>query len=253
VLAAATSSRSPGAGTKILLNNTRLHLKRGKRYGVCGHNGCGKSTLMKAIANGQVENFPPPEQLKTVYVEHDIQGDLSDLNLIDYVCAASAGNTTQPPEHDATAAAPRARGARHVASIRAASFASTRASLGRCPSAGRASSSRGRPARAPSIPDLRRARSGRGEGSRGGGAKESISGLSGGWKMKLALCRAILQNADIRGVGRLENADSNDSSNHTNVYACQRDTGSAKPRPPTRPSSTHLSICQVFDIPGRHV
>jgi len=158
-----------------------------------------------------------------------------------------------PTEHDATAAAPRARGARHVASIRAASFASTRASLGRCPSAGRASSSRGRPARAPSIPDLRRARSGRGEGSRGGGAKESISGLSGGWKMKLALCRAILQNADIRGVGRLENADSNDSSNHTNVYACQRDTGSAKPRPPTRPSSTHLSICQVFDIPGRHV
>ena len=25
----------------------------------------------------------------------------------------------------------------------------------------------------------------------------AISGLSGGWKMKLALCRAILQNADI--------------------------------------------------------
>jgi elongation factor 3 len=35
----------------------------------------------------QVENFPPPDQLKTVYVEHDIQGDLSDLNLIDCVCA----------------------------------------------------------------------------------------------------------------------------------------------------------------------
>ena len=49
---------SLGYGAKILLNNTRLHLKRGKRYGVCGHNGCGKSTLMKAIANGQVENFP---------------------------------------------------------------------------------------------------------------------------------------------------------------------------------------------------
>ena len=64
---------SLGYGAKILLNNTRLHLKRGKRYGVCGHNGCGKSTLMKAIANGQVENFPPPSQLKTVYVEHDIQ------------------------------------------------------------------------------------------------------------------------------------------------------------------------------------
>ena len=39
---------------QILLNNTRLHLKRGKRYGICGYNGCGKSTLMRAIANGQV-------------------------------------------------------------------------------------------------------------------------------------------------------------------------------------------------------
>jgi elongation factor 3 len=60
---------------QILLNNTRLHLKRGKRYGICGYNGCGKSTLMRAIANGQVrssaahcwtvpvsfEIFPPPD------------------------------------------------------------------------------------------------------------------------------------------------------------------------------------------------
>jgi energy-coupling factor transporter ATP-binding protein EcfA2 len=30
---------------------TRLHLKRGKRYGVCGYNGCGKSTLMKVQAH----------------------------------------------------------------------------------------------------------------------------------------------------------------------------------------------------------
>ena len=34
--------------------------------------GAGKSTLMRAIANGQVEGFPPPEELKTVYVEHDL-------------------------------------------------------------------------------------------------------------------------------------------------------------------------------------
>lgn len=41
-------------GAKILLNNTRLRLKRGKRYGLCGPNGSGKSTLMRAIVNGQV-------------------------------------------------------------------------------------------------------------------------------------------------------------------------------------------------------
>ena len=45
---------SLGYGAMMLLTNTRLHMKRGKRYGLCGANGCGKSTLMKAIVNGQV-------------------------------------------------------------------------------------------------------------------------------------------------------------------------------------------------------
>ena len=27
---------------------------------------------MRAIANGKVDGFPPKEQLRTVYVEHDI-------------------------------------------------------------------------------------------------------------------------------------------------------------------------------------
>lgn len=33
---------------------------------------CVQSTLMRAIANGKVDGFPPKEQLRTVYVEHDI-------------------------------------------------------------------------------------------------------------------------------------------------------------------------------------
>jgi hypothetical protein len=60
-------------GGKILLNNATLRLIRGRRYGLCGGNGVGKSTLMKAIARGQLDGFPPADQLKTVYVEHDIQ------------------------------------------------------------------------------------------------------------------------------------------------------------------------------------
>ncbi|EKX36084.1 hypothetical protein GUITHDRAFT_155320 [Guillardia theta CCMP2712] len=134
---------SLGYGAKILLNNTRLHLKRGKRYGVCGHNGCGKSTLMKAIANGQVENFPPPDVLKTVYVEHDIQGDLSDLNIVDYVCKLVPDRSRDDI----------------IAKLDEFGFKaddSSPANINAC-----------------------------------------ISGLSGGWKMKLALCRAILMNADI--------------------------------------------------------
>jgi elongation factor 3 len=72
-------------GALILLNNATLHMKKGKRYGLCGPNGCGKSTLMKAINNGQVEGFPPPEELRTVYVEHDIQGDQHDMTVVEFV------------------------------------------------------------------------------------------------------------------------------------------------------------------------
>lgn len=39
-------------GAKILLNTATLRLKRGHRYGLCGRNGTGKSTLMLAINNG---------------------------------------------------------------------------------------------------------------------------------------------------------------------------------------------------------
>jgi elongation factor 3 len=34
-------------GGKILLNQANLHLKKGHRYGLCGPNGCGKSTLFR--------------------------------------------------------------------------------------------------------------------------------------------------------------------------------------------------------------
>jgi elongation factor 3 len=42
-------------GAKILLNTATLRLKRGHRYGLCGKNGTGKSTLMRAITNGSVK------------------------------------------------------------------------------------------------------------------------------------------------------------------------------------------------------
>ncbi len=59
-------------GAKILLNQTHLRLKRGQRYGLCGPNGSGKSTLMRAINNEQVEGFPRKDEVKTVFVEHDL-------------------------------------------------------------------------------------------------------------------------------------------------------------------------------------
>merc|ERR1719158_343055 len=51
-----------GYGSLTLLNNTRLHLKRGKCYGLLGPNDCGKTTLMRAINNEQVDGFPPKSE-----------------------------------------------------------------------------------------------------------------------------------------------------------------------------------------------
>merc|ERR1711959_342514 len=61
-----------GYGSLTLLNNTRLHLKRGKCYGLLGPNDCGKTTLMRAINNEQVDGFPPKSELRTAFVEHGI-------------------------------------------------------------------------------------------------------------------------------------------------------------------------------------
>merc|ERR1712012_1127267 len=61
-----------GYGSLTLLNNTRLYLKRGGNYGLLGPNDCGKTTLMRAINNEQVEGFPPKSELKTAFVEHGI-------------------------------------------------------------------------------------------------------------------------------------------------------------------------------------
>ncbi|KAF2136757.1 uncharacterized protein K452DRAFT_292087 [Aplosporella prunicola CBS 121167] len=69
-------------GAKILLNQTHLRLKRGQRYGLLGPNGSGKTTLMRAINNEQVEGFPKQNEVKTVYVEHDLDSEDTEHTVI---------------------------------------------------------------------------------------------------------------------------------------------------------------------------
>mmetsp|Transcript_15299 Transcript_15299/g.26489 ORF Transcript_15299/g.26489 Transcript_15299/m.26489 type:complete len:1035 (+) Transcript_15299:185-3289(+) len=127
-------------GAKILLNNARLRLKRGKRYGLCGPNGAGKTTLMRAIVNGQVEGFPPSSQLKTVYVEHDIDGSVADLVPEEFIFTDPVFKGI--PKSEITQ------------QLRDVGF----------------------------NDDL---------------LGKGVAALSGGWKMKLSLVRAMLQKADI--------------------------------------------------------
>jgi elongation factor 3 len=71
-------------GAKILLNQTTLRLKRGQRYGLLGPNGSGKTTLMRAINNEQVEGFPKQSEVKTAYIEHDLDAADTEMTVIEW-------------------------------------------------------------------------------------------------------------------------------------------------------------------------
>merc|ERR1719420_2134854 len=60
-------------GTLTLLRDAKMRLKRNKFYGLLGPNQCGKTTLMRAIVNEQLEGFPKRNELKSIFVEHEIE------------------------------------------------------------------------------------------------------------------------------------------------------------------------------------
>ncbi|CAI6671328.1 ASN_HP2_G0044760.mRNA.1.CDS.1 [Saccharomyces cerevisiae] len=124
-------------GAKILLNKTQLRLKRGRRYGLCGPNGARKSTLMRSIANGQVDGFPTQDECRTFYVEHDIDNTHSDMSVLDFVYSGNVGT-------------------KDVITSKLKEFGFSDEMI-----------------------------------------EMPIASLSGGWKMKLALARAVLKDADI--------------------------------------------------------
>ena len=70
-------------GTRVLLHQTPFKVKIGRKYGLVGPNGAGKSTLMKAIANKNLQEFP--QDLKCIYIEHDIQGNKSEMTVLEYL------------------------------------------------------------------------------------------------------------------------------------------------------------------------
>jgi len=129
-------------GAKILLNQTHLRLKRGQRYGLLGPNGSGKTTLMRAINNEQVEGFPKQSEVKTVYVEHDLDSADTEMTVIDWTMAKlkKVGIEKSQEEVEKTLA----------------EFGFTEVQT-----------------------------------------QGPITALSGGWKMKLALARAVFEEPDI--------------------------------------------------------
>lgn len=68
---------------KILLENTTLTVAAGRRYGLVGPNGKGKSTLLRMIARRQI---PVPENLDVLLVEQEVVG--TEASALESVVAA---------------------------------------------------------------------------------------------------------------------------------------------------------------------
>ena len=133
---------SLGYGGMLLLSHTNLRLLKGHRYGLCGRNGAGKSTLMRSIAEGKLEGFPSPDEVRTCFVEHN-QGENADLTILEYI-------TNDPRFANESQE-------RIVEVLEEVGFTSG--------------------------PEGRQS--------------NKVGSLSGGWKMKLALARAMLMRADV--------------------------------------------------------
>jgi elongation factor 3 len=130
---------SLGYGGRLLLSHANLRLLKGHRYGLCGRNGVGKSTLMRSIAEQKLEGFPSKDVLKTCFVEHN-QGEDAELSILKFI--------TQDPEMAAA-------GSQRISeALTEVGFTQER-------------------------------------------QQQPVGSLSGGWKMKLALARAMIMQADV--------------------------------------------------------
>merc|ERR1711975_85759 len=151
-------------GTLTLLRDAKMHLKRDRFYGLLGPNQCGKTTLMRAIANEQLEGFPKRDELKSVFVEHEIADEEVDVQddgfpilsvdkpgwwWVQHTCNEVYG--LQPPTNEETV----------KELMKSIGFGY------------------------PGGPD------------RAANLENPVTSYSGGWKMKMQLCAAQLMNADV--------------------------------------------------------
>ncbi|WAR15399.1 ABCF3-like protein [Mya arenaria] len=56
----------------VLITGASLHMSAGRRYGLCGRNGLGKTTLLKMISSG---NLQIPSHISVLHVEQEVVGD----------------------------------------------------------------------------------------------------------------------------------------------------------------------------------
>ncbi|KAJ2553310.1 ABC transporter ATP-binding protein arb1, partial [Coemansia sp. RSA 1836] len=69
---------------RMLIENAKVELNYGNRYGLLGDNGCGKSTFLRSIAEGDIE-LPPHMDTHLLSEE----AEPTDLDPVEYVVKAA--------------------------------------------------------------------------------------------------------------------------------------------------------------------
>lgn len=69
------------AGGKALLDKAVVRFTRGRKYGLVGRNGIGKTTLINALCRKEIEKMP--QNLHILQVEQEVVGD--DKSVLDHV------------------------------------------------------------------------------------------------------------------------------------------------------------------------
>ena len=126
---------------------------------------------MRQLRDGKVENFPPQDQLRCVMVEHALQGEDASLSILDFIAAG------------------RLFSLRNSWSVNPVYFPPTDKALSDIP----------RSKVRDQLLDV---------GFDDARQSETVGGLSGGWKMKLELARAMLYNADLLLLDEVSNTSS---------------------------------------------
>ena len=65
---------------KVLIQDSQLELNYGRRYGLLGENGCGKSTFLKSLAT---KEYPIPEHIDVYLL--DEPAEPSEFSALEYV------------------------------------------------------------------------------------------------------------------------------------------------------------------------
>ena len=69
------------AGNALLIEEATVHFSKGRKYGMIGRNGTGKTTLINAICRKEIDKMP--QNVHILQVEQEVPGD--DMTILDHV------------------------------------------------------------------------------------------------------------------------------------------------------------------------